>query len=57
MYSAKNDFNLVTKVDLGEGLGGGCAYEISDTEKYLIVNSVEGNVFKMNVNGLGDREQ
>jgi len=42
---------------MGEGLGGGMIHEVSDDEKYLIVNSMEGGVWKMPVHQLTEKEQ
>jgi len=33
MYSAKDNFDLNIKIDLGEGLGGGLIHEVSAEKK------------------------
>lgn len=58
MQDAKDNFNIKFKIDLGEGLGGGLIHEVSAEKKQLIVNSVEGRVFKMPMNAINvDHEE
>lgn len=53
----KNNFSIQAKVEVGEGLGGGCLVRQDESTTWLMVNSIEGRILRYKVNDVGESDE